>query len=62
MFLPFEERLTCTVRDALEATSIGRTTLYGLIKRGQIKTAKLGTRTLIDVKSLKELTSNYHRK
>jgi excisionase family DNA binding protein len=36
-----------SVNETLELLSIGRTTLYGLVKRGDLKIAKLGTKSLI---------------
>lgn len=55
--IPFHERITCTVPDALQATGIGRTKLYDLIGKGLVETTKVGTRTLVVVASLKRLAS-----
>lgn len=38
--------------DAANALGIGRSTLFGLLARGEIKARKLGTRTLISADEL----------
>lgn len=53
--IPFYERITCTVPDALQATGLGRTKLYDLISKGTVETTKVGTRTLVIVASLRRL-------
>ena len=55
--IPFYERISCTVPDALQATGLGRTKLYELIGKGVVETTKVGTRTLVMVASLKRLTN-----
>lgn len=40
-------RLAYTVADAVAASGIGRTTLYGLMGSGKLPFVKLGNRTLI---------------
>jgi excisionase family DNA binding protein len=50
--IPFHDRLTCTISGAVEATGIGRTKLYELIKRGRVATAMVGRRRLVAVPSL----------
>lgn len=50
--VPFREKLTCTVNEAIGASGVGRTTLYRLIGEKRIRTIKIGTRTLIDVRSM----------
>jgi excisionase family DNA binding protein len=52
MSVRFNERPTCSVTEACEATSIGRSYLYELIAAGKIRKIKLGKKTLIDVPSL----------
>jgi excisionase family DNA binding protein len=49
------EKLTCTVKEACGALSLGRSKLYELIKAGEIDTVKIGTRTLVKVASLLRL-------
>jgi excisionase family DNA binding protein len=55
MSLPFRERLTCSVKEALEASGIGRTKFYELVARGQIDTIMVGDRRLVKIQSLQEL-------
>ena len=50
--IPFNLRISCTVNEACAAASLGRTTIYGLIGTGRLRTRKFGTRTLILVDSL----------
>ena len=45
-------KLAYSVLEAYDLLSIGRTTLYGLIKSGALQTRKVGRRTLIPAKSL----------
>jgi excisionase family DNA binding protein len=52
MTVPFRERISCTVAEACAATGLGRTKLYELIKLKKVAAAKVGARTLIDVRSL----------
>ena len=40
-------KLSFRIDEAVEATGLGRSTLYRLISDGQLKTFKVGTRTLI---------------
>jgi excisionase family DNA binding protein len=60
MTIPFRERITCTVGEACSATGLGRTKLYELIKRRQIATTKVGSRTLINVGSLVSAVGGAH--
>ena len=46
------ERLCFSPADAARALGIGRSTLFGLLARGEIKARKLGTRTLISAAEL----------
>lgn len=46
------ERLCLSPADAARALGIGRSTLFGLLARGEIKARKLGTRTLISATEL----------
>ncbi|HEX4105800.1 MAG TPA: helix-turn-helix domain-containing protein [Rhizomicrobium sp.] len=64
--IPFPERVTCTVPEALRVTGLGRTKLYELIGQGSLRTFKIGRRRLIVVESLLALvpsdsTSPAHR-
>jgi excisionase family DNA binding protein len=49
------DRLAVSVNNAAFALSIGRTTLYGLLKSGRLTGLKLGRRTLILKSSLDRL-------
>jgi Helix-turn-helix domain len=49
------ERLSVTIPDAVRMTGIGRTTLYGVIKDGHLKTFKVKSRTMIRVADLRDL-------
>lgn len=48
-------RLTYSVSEACQLTSIGKTRLYELISEGRLATRKLGRRTLVLASSLHEL-------
>ena len=50
--LPFDQRLTCTVAEACEATGLGRTKIYELIGDGRVTTTTVGRRRLVIVQSL----------
>jgi hypothetical protein len=53
--IPFRERLTCSVPEAVEATSIGRSKLYVAMKAGKLEYVKYGQRRLVRVPSLLKL-------
>ena len=44
-----------SIRDTVEALSIGRTSVYNLIKAGRLEIVKLGSRTLVKVSSIHAL-------
>lgn len=44
--------LAYSVKDAVQVSSIGRTTLYSLISSGEIETVKIGKRRLVNAASL----------
>lgn len=44
--------LAYSIKDAIQVSSIGRTTLYGLISSGEIETVKIGKRRLVKAASL----------
>lgn len=50
--IAFGDRPTCTIRQATEATGLGRSTIYQRIADEQLLTHKVGRRRLIVVKSL----------
>jgi len=49
--------LASTIPDTCRRLGIGRTLVYDLIKRGQLRPIKLGTRTLIPESELQRLIS-----
>jgi hypothetical protein len=50
--VPFAERTTCTVTEAIRAVPISRTKLYELIRKGVVKKIKIGAMTRIIIRSL----------
>jgi excisionase family DNA binding protein len=46
-------RLAYSIYEACGLLSVGRTTLYSAIKKGELKTCKVGRRTLISAEALK---------
>lgn len=46
------EKLAYSIREAVAATSIGRTTLFDHISHGRLRAVKVGGRTLIPAKEL----------
>lgn len=51
------EELTCSINRTAKALGVGRSTIYKLIKAGQIDALKIGTRTLITTASIVRFTS-----
>ena len=45
-------RLAYSITEACEVSSVGRTTLYAAIKRGDLQSRKVGRRTLVTAKEL----------
>lgn len=41
------EKLAFTIPEAVAATGLGRTTIYELIKRGELPIVKVGARSLV---------------
>jgi len=56
------EKLTYTVNEATEALGIGRTTIYELIKGGELAVVKIGSRTIIRRKDLDALLDRNTRR
>jgi excisionase family DNA binding protein len=50
--IPFSQRLSCTIDEACQATSLRRTKLYELIGAGQLATTTVGRRRLVIVRGL----------
>jgi len=55
------EILATTVNEAAKALSLGRTSIYALIKEGRLETVKLGRRTLVKADSLRRLVDGDSR-
>lgn len=49
------DKLLFSIAEAATALGLGRTSVYNFINSGDLKTVKLGTRTLIKVSSLEAL-------
>jgi hypothetical protein len=52
--IPFNQRISCTVAEALSATGLGCTKLYELMNDERIKSTKVDGRRLILVNSLRQ--------
>jgi len=48
----FEERPTCTIKEACTAVGLGKTKFYELIGGGAVESVKVGRRRLVRVPSL----------
>jgi len=55
------ERLSYGIREAVEATSVGRSLLYEEIKSGKLRVFKIGSRTLIASEDLQSWLDGYKR-
>lgn len=53
------EPIVVSVQGAADALSLGRTSIYALIKDGRLEKVKLGRRTLIKVQSIRALLSSH---
>lgn len=49
------EAIAASINDTAKALSLGRTSIYALIREGRLETIKLGRRTLIKVESIHKL-------
>jgi excisionase family DNA binding protein len=49
------ERISVSVQEAVDTLGISRPSFYRLIKDGTVRTVKIGRRTLVSTKSLREL-------
>lgn len=50
-------KIAYSIKEAIEATSIGRTTLYAHMRAGRLQANKVGGRTLIPAASLMALVN-----
>jgi hypothetical protein len=50
--VPFAERTTCTVEEAIRAVPISRSKLYDLIRKGIVQRIKIGAMSRIVIRSL----------
>jgi excisionase family DNA binding protein len=53
-----QTRLTMSIRDAISATGIGKTSMYSLIADGSLRSVKIGKRRLIIYESLREFIAD----
>lgn len=51
------EKLLVSITDAAKALSLGRTSIYELMRTGQLETLKMGRRRLITADSLRRLVA-----
>ncbi|MDQ2762407.1 MAG: helix-turn-helix domain-containing protein [Pseudomonadota bacterium] len=49
------EPIAASINDTAKALSLGRTSIYALIRDGRLDTVKLGRRTLVKVDSVRRL-------
>ncbi|HET6606388.1 MAG TPA: helix-turn-helix domain-containing protein [Rhodopila sp.] len=49
------EPITVTIEGAKQATGLGNTKIYDLIKIGKLKAVKVGRRTLVTTESIRAL-------
>lgn len=52
------EPLFVSITEAAKALSLGRTSVYELIRLGELDTRKMGRRRLVTVASIKRLAAN----
>jgi hypothetical protein len=50
-----QNRITCSVRDALAASGLGKTKFYSLMDAGRVETIKIDGKRLVRVESLLKL-------
>jgi excisionase family DNA binding protein len=57
--VPFAEKFSCTVDEAMSATGLGRSKFYQLIRAGTLETRRVGKRRLVLISSLKKLVDGH---
>jgi excisionase family DNA binding protein len=49
------EPIVASINDTAKALSLGRTSIYQLIREGRLETVKMGRRTLVRIESIRRL-------
>jgi len=49
------ERIAVSVKEAVDLTSISRSTMYALLANGTVESVKVGGRRLVKIESLRKL-------
>ena len=52
------QKLAYSIREACQASSLGRTTIYSLIGQGRLQAVRVGGRTVIPAESLRNLLAS----
>ena len=52
------QKALMTIEEVIETTGIGRTTVFKLLKSGELKAVKIGTRTFVRPQHLSEFIDN----
>lgn len=53
--VPFAEKISCSVDEAMSATGLSRSKLYQHIRGGSLETRRIGKRRLVLIESLTKL-------
>jgi excisionase family DNA binding protein len=53
--IPFNERFTCSVAEAEQATSLSQKTIARMIARGELESVMVGGRRLVLIESLRQV-------
>jgi excisionase family DNA binding protein len=56
-YVPFKDRIFCSINEAAAATGASRSKIYEWLKSGRIRSTRLDGRTKIQVSSLLELAA-----